>query len=263
MAAFPQHMQFSTVLGVGYAATMHFGLGYELPHSLVAGGLCSLCGMLPDLDSDSGRPLREMIPLLAAIGAIVCFHRLGDKDPDMRLLLAAGTYFLIRYGVSFIIKHFSEHRGMFHSFPAMMIPTLITYLAWTKKTHSEGFVISGGVCLGYFSHLLLDEIYAIDFNGLSIKANQFSGTAFKLFHPKSWMSNIFCWSICLFLASRVAVNEGHLNEYLPTIQQMRTMKKDFMAWAGIPAPKSTKQTTAPPPPPSIPIKAKANGQPSF
>src|SRR5262245_43513094 len=108
MAAFPQHMQFSTILGVGYTAALHWGLGYELPHCIVAGGLCSLCGMLPDLDSDSGRPLREMIPLLAAIGGIVCFHRLGGQDPDMRLILAAGTYFLIRYGVSFFIKRWSE-----------------------------------------------------------------------------------------------------------------------------------------------------------
>lgn len=244
MAAFPQHMQFSTALGVGYTATTYFGLGYELPHCIVAGGLCSLCGMLPDLDSDSGRPLRELIPLLAAIGALICFHRLGNQDPDMRLILASGTYILIRYGVSFIIKRWSEHRGMFHSIPAMLIPTLLVYLAWTKKTNTDGLVIAGGVALGYFSHLLLDEIYAIDFNGLSIKANQFSGTAFKLFHPKSWGANIFCWSICLLLSSRVAVNEGYLQEYFPTIQQMRGWKKELMSFTGLevpqePAPKPT------------------------
>ncbi len=233
MAAFPQHMQFSTVLGVGYTLGMHFGFGYELPHCIVAGGLCSLAGMLPDLDSDSGRPLREMIPLLAAIGGIVCFHRLGGRDPDMRLILAAGTYFLIRYGVSYIIKRWSEHRGMFHSIPALLIPTLLVYIAWVRRTQSEGLVVAGGVALGYFSHLLLDEIYAIDFHGMSIKANQFSGTAFKFFHPKSWVSNIFCWSICLFLGSRVAVDEGHLPEYLPTVVQMRQMKRDFMSWQGI------------------------------
>lgn len=233
MAAFPQHMQFSTVLGVGYTAAMHLGLGYELPHSVVAGGLCSLCGMLPDLDSDSGRPLRELIPLIAAIGAIVCFHRLGGDNPDMRLLLSGGTYFLIRYGVSFIIKRWSEHRGMFHSFPAMLIPTLIAYLAWTRRTQSEGFVISGGVCLGYFSHLLLDEIYAIDFHGLAIKPNQFSGTAFKFFHPKSWVANIFCWSICLFLLSRVAVEEKFISEFLPSLRQMRSMKQEVFSYLGI------------------------------
>ncbi|HMO35774.1 MAG TPA: metal-dependent hydrolase, partial [Gemmatales bacterium] len=194
MAAFQQHMQFSTALGACYAAAMHYGFGYELPHSVVSGGLCSLCGMLPDLDSDSGRPLRELIPLLAAIGGIVCFHRLGGQDPDMRLILAAGTYFFIRFGVSYLIKRWSEHRGMFHSIPAMLIPTFIVYLAWTKKTGNEGLAIAGGVCLGYFSHLLLDEIYAIDFHGIRIKPNQFSGTAFKLFHPKSWLSNVFCWS---------------------------------------------------------------------
>lgn len=234
MAAFPQHMQFSTVIGVGYAAATYWWVGHELPHCIVAGGLCSLCGMMPDLDSDSGRPLREMIPLLAAIGGIVTFHRLGTESPDMRLLLAAGTYFLIRYGVAFIIKRWSEHRGMFHSIPAMLIPTLLVFLVWTKRTHSEGFTIAGGVALGYFSHLLLDEIYAIDFHGASIKANQFSGTALKLFHPKSWVSNIFCWSLCLFLASRVAVEEGYLNEYLPTIKQLRVVKRDLMSLAGFP-----------------------------
>jgi hypothetical protein len=233
MAAFAQHMQFSTVLGIGYTASLHWGLGYEMPHCVVAGGLCSLCGMLPDLDSDSGKPLKELFPLLAAIGALLCFHRLGNQNPDMRLILAAGTYVLIRYGVSFFVKRWSEHRGMFHSLPAMLIPTFLAYLAWTKRTGTEGYVIAGGVALGYFSHLLLDEIYAIDFHGLSIKANQFSGTALKLFHPKSWTSNLFCWSLCLFLASRVAVEEGFVKEFLPTIQEMRSMKKDFMAWAGL------------------------------
>ena len=189
--------------------------------------------MLPDLDSDSGRPLREIIPLLAAIGGIVTFHRLGTDSPDMRLLLAAGTYFLIRYGVAFFIKRWSEHRGMFHSLPAMLIPALLVYLTWTKRTNSEGLIVAGGVALGYFSHLLLDEIYAVDFHGVIIKPNQFSGTAIKLFHPKSWGSNIFCWSICLFLVSRVAVEEGYLREYLPTIQQMRVMKQELLSWAGV------------------------------
>jgi len=247
MAAFPQHMQFSTVLGVGYTVAAHWWLGYELPHSIVAGGLCSLCGMLPDLDSDSGRPLKEVIPLLAAIGGIVTFHRLGTQSPDMRLLLAAATYFIIRYGVSFMIKKWSEHRGMFHSIPAMLIPTLAVFLAWTKRTHSEGFLVSGGVALGYFSHLLLDEIYAVDFHGITIKPNQFSGTAIKLFHPKSWGSNIFCWSICLFLMSRVAVEEGYMNEYLPTIQEMRKMKVEFCNWAGIPQSLPQKASTSTPP----------------
>ncbi|HMP16778.1 MAG TPA: hypothetical protein PKD72_07140, partial [Gemmatales bacterium] len=92
--------------------------------------------------------------------------------------------------------------------------------------------IAGGGCLGYFSHLLLDEIYAIGFHGIRIKPNQFSGTAFKLFHPKSWLSNVFCWSLCLFFGSRVAVNEGYMQDYLPSIEQLRVYKKELMSWAG-------------------------------
>ena len=59
MAAFKQHIEFSSFLGIGYAATLSsMGMGWT--HSVLAGGLCGLAGMLPDLDSDSGRPVREI-----------------------------------------------------------------------------------------------------------------------------------------------------------------------------------------------------------
>lgn len=227
MAAFPQHMQFSTLCGVGYAAALHMGFGRELPHSLVAGGLCSISGMLPDLDSDSGKPLREMVNLISVIGGIVCYHRIGTGDPDMRLLLAAGTYFFIRFGLAFFLKRLSEHRGMFHSIPAMFIPALVVYLAWSRRDHSDGIVLALGVALGYFSHLLLDEIYAVDFNGVSVKLNQFAGTALKLTNPKDWKSTIFCWSILLFLSYRVATEEGYVPDYLPTVKDLRSMKQKY------------------------------------
>ena len=225
MAAFPQHMQFSTLCGVGYAAALHFGFGRELPHSIVAGGLCSLSGMLPDLDSDSGKPLREMVNLISVIGGIVCYHRMGTGNPDMRLLLAAATYFLLRFGLAFFLKRLTEHRGMFHSIPAMLIPALLVYLVWNRKEHADGLVLAIGVGLGYFSHLLLDEIYAIDFNGIAIKPNQFSGTALKLTNPKDWKSTFLCWSILSLLSYRVAVDEGYLKEYLPSLQELRAMKQ--------------------------------------
>jgi len=53
MAAFRQHVAFSTVLGLGYSIALK-GMGWDAGQALLAGGLCGLAGMLPDLDSDSG-----------------------------------------------------------------------------------------------------------------------------------------------------------------------------------------------------------------
>ena len=40
--------------------------------------------------------------------------------------------------------------------------------------------------LGFLSHLLLDEIYSVDFNGIRIKLKASAGSAFKFFSPSVW-----------------------------------------------------------------------------
>ena len=68
MAAFREHVTFSTVLGVGFAVGLK-ALGWEPGPALLAGGLCGLAGMFPDLDSDSGKPVRpKWQPLYAHQG---------------------------------------------------------------------------------------------------------------------------------------------------------------------------------------------------
>ncbi len=66
MADFKTHMTVSTATGVAYAFAGH-QMAMPWTTCLVAGGLCSVSGMLPDLDSDSGRPLREATTLCSAI----------------------------------------------------------------------------------------------------------------------------------------------------------------------------------------------------
>ena len=89
MAAFRQHVTFSTVLGLGYAAALK-GLGWDAGQAMLAGGLCGLAGMLPDLDSDSGKPIKELFGLLATVASLFVFHRLRhtDLEPAERILVA-------------------------------------------------------------------------------------------------------------------------------------------------------------------------------
>ncbi len=40
---------------------------------------------------------------------------------------------------------------------------------------------AAAVVLGYLSHLLLDELYSVEWKGIRIRLNKFAGSAFKLF----------------------------------------------------------------------------------
>ena len=231
MAAFREHVTFSTVLGVGYAVGLKT-LGYEPSHAILAGGLCGLAGMLPDLDSDSGKPVKEMFSFLAAVSGIIFFHRLGAGDIEMRMLLAGGMYLLVRFGLSFLVKRLTVHRGMFHSIPAALIASFAAYLAFGYMDHRGALAMAGGVFIGFMSHLLLDEIYAVDFRGLRPKFNQFAGSALKFF-SKSTPANVVCWGLLLFLGYRVGVEENVLPEKLPSISDLRSAKDSMMEKIGV------------------------------
>ena len=79
MAGFKMHIGTSSVLGVAYgAAGWHF---YDVPWptAVLAGGLCGVSGMLPDLDSGPGVPLRESVAFAAAVVPMLLVHRFEDR----------------------------------------------------------------------------------------------------------------------------------------------------------------------------------------
>ena len=78
VADFKTHITGSTIVGVAYGYWGFTSQGMSLESSLIAGGLCSVSGMLPDLDSDSGIPLRETSLFGAAIVPVLMIERFRD-----------------------------------------------------------------------------------------------------------------------------------------------------------------------------------------
>ena len=173
VAAFKQHVTFSSLLGVGYAASLA-GSGFEWVHSVLAGGLCGIAGMLPDLDSPSGRPVRELFGITAIAVPLLLTYRLrrSGLEPEQLVLFAAVGYLLIRFGLSWVFKHLTVHRGMFHSIPAMLIAGEAVYLAHDCPEQFGRLTLAGGIMLGFLSHLVLDEIYAVDMNGVAPRSTR-------------------------------------------------------------------------------------------
>ena len=67
MADFKTHITTSSIIGVGYAAVGFAVFDVPPAHALVAAALCSVAGMLPDLDSNSGIPQREMLSFVSVV----------------------------------------------------------------------------------------------------------------------------------------------------------------------------------------------------
>ena len=63
--------------------------------------------------------------------------------------------------------------------------------------------------LGFFSHLLLDEIYSVDFNGVRIKLNSFAGSAIKFVSP-SVPGTLTCYLLLGVLLWLAYKEYGHL-----------------------------------------------------
>lgn len=185
MAGFRTHITVSGAIGVVYGGVAVQPLGFPTETAVLAAGLTTVGGMLPDLDSQSGVPVREMFGLAAVVVPITLVPRMVEMDVSREGVLATLLfgYVIIRYGASRLFKRLTVHRGMFHSIPAMLIAGLVVYLGYHSPHRPTRILFAVGVMLGFLSHLLLDELYSVDLQGVRIKLNQFAGTAVKFMSP--------------------------------------------------------------------------------
>jgi len=200
MADFKTHITVSTTLGIAYGAVAFKHFGVPAPTCILAGTLCSLSGMLPDLDSDSGVPLRESLAFASAGVPMLLFERLKafGWSPETLALVGAGIYFSIRFGVGRLLKKFTVHRGMFHSLPAAVIAGEIGFLLASGETIQIRAFKAAAIVAGFMSHLLLDEVYSVKVQGGRIGLKSSSGSAVKLWGSGTW-SNFICYGMTFLL----------------------------------------------------------------
>ena len=198
MAGFRMHISVSALSGLGYGMATVKLLGHPIETAFLAGALTAIGGMLPDLDSDSGVPVRELSGVAAAVIPLLLYNRIFHTGLNHEAVLAilAAAYLVIRYGAVALFKRVTVHRGMFHSIPAMFISGLCVYLAYDcrESAQSTRYVLALGVMLGFLSHLILDEIYSVDLNGLRVKLKSSAGSALKFF-SSSITASMVCYGM--------------------------------------------------------------------
>lgn len=186
MADFKTHITFSSALGVAYGAVGTIWFGIPLQHGIVAGALCGVAGMLPDLDSDSGVPIRETLCFVSVVAPMLMLRRFEQMgmSPETMVLVSGLIYVAIRFGAGYIFKRYTTHRGMWHSIPAALIAGGVTYLLALSPELGIRLFKSWAVVLGFLSHLFLDEVYSVDLRGRRVKRSL--GTAMKWYGDNRW-----------------------------------------------------------------------------
>jgi len=183
VADFKTHISVSTLVGIAYGYWGVTSQSMTLENGILAGGLCSVSGMLPDLDSDGGIPLREISMFAAAVVPMMMMNRFRDYDMtnESMALAAMLIYVVIRFGVFEFFKRLTVHRGMWHSLPAAASSGLIAYLVMPTTSDAERAYKAVAVVVGFLVHLILDEIWSVEIGVGRLRMKKSFGTALKFF----------------------------------------------------------------------------------
>lgn len=180
-------MVVGAIASSGLAAIAVGFKGIEIQHAVGFGLAGVLGGILPDIDSDNSFAIEIVFTLLAVFLAILFVYWYIDSIAIWRVFMMGVAAFLtVRYGIRYFFERLTLHRGIFHSILAALMmgfgATVLSYYLLSMQT-LNAWLTGLFVSFGYIVHLVLDEIYAVDFSNQEIKRS--FGSALKLFSLKT------------------------------------------------------------------------------
>ena len=228
MPGFRAHITGSSIAGVAYGAAAWYVGDMHPVTCALGGGLCAVSGMLPDLDSGPGIPLKESVAFAAAVVPLLMIHRFQQLGLPLEAIILAGAsiYLAIRFGLSWLLEKYSHHRGMFHSLPAAAIAGQTTFLAFAAEEPLRRYFVSSAVVLGFLTHLVLDEIWSVKMGWFGPKVKKSFGTALKFNGPDLW-PNLLTYAIAVILGLLAASDAAWTEKMAHVRQQMEQATRTY------------------------------------
>jgi len=190
MANFNTHLN-TAVIATGLVSTALLSAQHiNLNMALWLWFLGTIGGLLPDIDSDNSSSLDTIFNILAFSAVLLVLryitqNRLNEISFIDMILAPIVVYGVMRYLVRPLFEKITVHRGSCHSLLFVIFIALSTVqIIWqindktvtnaaTNAWLSGVFILMGGLI-----HLLLDELYSVDFSNVRIKRS--FGTAIKI-----------------------------------------------------------------------------------
>lgn len=192
MADFKTHLSFGAASGFALSVVTYWVEWTSSVYMAIIIFFSTVIGsFLPDMDSDSGLPVRIIFGLYAYLAATLTIYYLHDNGAPLYLTLFVpiASFVFVQAYLRKLFMKFTKHRGIFHSIPAWLISFFAPLvIAWTTDLPTmEKFVIALAISTGYFSHLLLDEIYSVNL----LMSNRRKKTKLKDFSLKKYINKNF------------------------------------------------------------------------
>jgi hypothetical protein len=207
MASYKAHMAFGILTGIVWSiiiALFSIIAFWLIPIVFI---ITVIGAFLPDLDSDSGVPMRILLQFLSLASAIIFLFYVYKLDVKNLYLIVGWSIFIIffvYYGLGGILKKMTRHRGIFHSVPAAILSVLISLsiVNFFNIPSVTKIIVSLSVGLGYFSHLLLDEMNSVvNLEGVPFFPKKSLGSALKLFSKNKIVSSLVYLAVIVLLWS--------------------------------------------------------------
>ena len=182
MADFKAHTSVGTLWGLLLGTVSVISDFCSLIGGIVILFLAATSSAAPDIDSDTGRPRELVLSFLGIAIPIVLLFNISDSTSSENILAATLiSFFLVRYILGYLLAKFTVHRGLWHSIPAAVLCSEITYLLFFDLPVKVRLLYALSVLGGFISHLLLDEMYSVKVLALDTKRS--FGTALKFTRP--------------------------------------------------------------------------------
>ena len=181
MANFNTHFTVAAGASAVVSATLLSMEVVSPEQAVIAFGIGTLGGLLPDVDSSRSTSIKVGFNVLSLLMTIMIIFVKSSSYSLIEMIIVASLVFMgIRYAFLEFFRKISKHRGMFHSIPVAIIWGIVIAIMcqWFFDLNSlVSWVYGVMIILGYFVHLILDEIYSVDLGNRRMKKS--SGTALK------------------------------------------------------------------------------------
>lgn len=174
MPSFNTHIYSSAAIGAAGTALGLSWQGWPWPVAALAGLAGWAGGMIPDLDSDTGRPVRIVGGLVSLVLTVGLVHVLLERlqEPLRAALVGAGLLILFNTVGIWLFKAVTRHRGMFHSLPAALAYAAGLAALFAPLGQSPALGAAAVGLAGVLSHLILDAVFSLSLGPLKLWSNK-------------------------------------------------------------------------------------------
>lgn len=201
MANFKTHLQFATVSCGGASTLLMSTSTISATDAMLYWVAGTVGGLLPDADSDNSHSLSIVFGILSMLGCVTCVLLTINTWPITWVWLGClVTFITINLPLRWVFEQFTVHRGVFHSLLAGAVVALGAGLIGYRLglASVQAWWLISFIGFGYVLHLVLDELYSVDFSNAAIKRS--FGSALKLF---DYQNRVTCAALTLVLAGLI------------------------------------------------------------